>query len=506
MRPLADRTRRGISILRPLADLRRCGCRLAAARGATCFATRISHSLFLIILAAMLLPLAPAKALSMTPAQEDAILLAAAVASGESRHHDAILLYEQVIRANPERLWDASAPLAFQYAWAGRLTEARREFHRARVLHPEDFEVLLGEILVLNWMGRHLTSWQGYEKLHRWQADRVEPLIGLAAAQNWSGNRERSLESLAAARVMDPGNRDAAAMESAIREGLTPKGGAYHDFSRDSDGFQVSSLWFEGTWHPRTPWTLTPYLNLLAISQDGEPDIDEAWLGTRFAGRAADRTTFGGRIVVLTNRPEGADYFPVIGDARVVHRLSDLVHVTGYAERFALTSYAVFPDKITGFLAGASAEIYPDWLTRVRVSADRAGYSDDNGRWDLWARADRLVWAPARVRVGMLTRYLDFDQWRDNGIWTPDSYWAVAGLASFEAGQRDHWGVTGSLELGPAHESSHPTTMYVSFRLGAYKHMGRFTLEFDAGHSEGDLQTWRGFDRTTTHLGARYRF
>jgi hypothetical protein len=71
---------------------------------------------------------------------------------------------------------------------------------------------------------------------------------------------------------------------------------------------------------------------------------------------------------------------------------------------------------------------------------------------------------------------------------------------------RNRWWFNGSVELGPAREWGGETTLFASYRLGVYRAFGPNLLELSVGQTEGNLETWTGYDRTFAHLGFRRRF
>jgi hypothetical protein len=150
--------------------------------------------------------------------------------------------------------------------------------------------------------------------------------------------------------------------------------------------------------------------------------------------------------------------------------------------------------------------VRPDWLTRVKASLDAGNYSDDNSRWNAWLVASRQVWAPARLRLGATGRWLDFDRWLDNGIWTPENFRAAAATMEFEAGPRTAWSLTGGLELGAAREGGGDAVLYTGYWAGFHRALGPWVLEGRAGHSEGNVETGNGYDRTYAHFGLRAAF
>jgi len=456
-------------------------------------------SLFLLL---TLVAAAPAFA---SRAEVDSLVARAHTLAGESRHAEAAAAFEAALAEAPNRVDDLSGPLAFQYAWAGQLDDAYHEFHRAVALHPEDHDLRLGQLLVLNWMGMHLAAWDGYDALYRTDVTDPRPVVGLAAAQNWAGRRDLSLKTLDAAQALDPGNKDAANLVDAIRDALRPSGGMYHDYSEDSDGYRVNGLWVEGVFSTGPQWTLVPFVNEQWIREAGFPSIDDTWLGAKVVGRPATRVGIRGRLSLLTDRPGGATFSPWTGNAAVEYTLTDRWHLNAYAERFAAITYLEYPQRITGHVLGAGAVWRPDWLTEVSAALDHAGYSDDNARWNLAASGMREIYPPFRVHVGGNFRYLNFDRWLDNGLWTPDWFWALAAAGNAEMGPRDKWTVGAGLELGPSREAGGDLVLYDGYWVGATWTTGRWSVEGKLGHSEGNT-VGPGYDRSYTHLGVRYRF
>lgn len=444
--------------------------------------------------------------------QDPEVLIAEArEAANRGQHAEAISKYEAAMLLAPERSDEISAALAFQHAWAGNLGDASQEFRRARAADPADYDLRMGELLVTNWMGRHLAAWDGYAALAREFPTRPAPRVGLAAAQNWAGRRDLALATLAEARDIDSGYRETANLEQAIRRQLRPEGGVYYDWSEDSDDYQINGLWVEGGLSPHPQWRVSPFYNLLGIRQPNAPDIDENWVGLTVAARPATRIGFWGRVSWLTDKPDAAEYTPVTASLSTDVTLSDQVTVGANYERFAVVSFQTFPEKITGHVVGTFLEVRPDWRTRIRISGDYGVYDSvltigDNHRWNLHARGDRQVYNPWRLRAGLSGRYLDFDEVQDNGIWTPDYFWAAAALLSWDIGERDRWSVNGAVELGPAAEAGGDPTLFAVWRVGAYRVINGLVLEGYVGHSEGNVETGTGYDRTFAHAGIRRRF
>jgi hypothetical protein len=334
----------------------------------------------------------------------------------------------------------------------------------------------------------------------------------MAAAQNWSGRRDWALHSLNEARRLDPESRDAGNLDRSVRTSLRPLGGAFYDWNEDSDDYRVNSFWGEVAFFPHPQLQLVPFANVVGIRRPASVDIDETWVGLTAASRPLTRLGLWGRLSWLTDPGEGSEYSPVAGALRADWTAHDRVRFGGGFERFAVVSFRTVPDKITGESYGVFFEGRPDWLSRVRVDTDFARYHpvagfEANHRWNLKAAASRQVWAPARLRAGATVRYLDFDNSPDNGIWTPDRFWAVAGLLEWDVGVRDAWSLNGSVEIGPARETGFDTSVFAAWRVGFFRALGGGLLfDVTVGHSEGNVDTWTGYDRTYATIGLRRRF
>jgi hypothetical protein len=360
-------------------------------------------------------------------------------------------------------------------------------------------------------MGHHREAAEGYERLARQHPQDPRPLIGLATAQQWMGRNDLALETLEPVRAMDPGNADARGMEASIRGGLRPVAALYYDWSEDSDDYQVNSLWVEESFSVHPQVRLTPYVNVVGFRRPGSPAIDETWLGLIGWTSPATQVAFRGRVGWLLDQPGAAGYTPVTYELGAEVTADDRFRAGLFTTRFLSVSYAVLPEKITGHTGGGWVEGYPDYLTRVRFAADVGLYDDvagfeENRHTNLWLTGSREVWAPARLRVGALARYLDFRITQNIGIWNPDSYWAAAGSVEWDYGARGSWSVNGAVEMGPGQEKGGDVSLYLAWRLGASKALGRWDLEASLGHSEGNVGTWTGYDRTWAHAGVRHRF
>ena len=192
-------------------------------------------------------------------------------------------------------------------------------------------------------------------------------------------------------------------------------------------------------------------------------------------------------------------------------RLSDRAELGLAASRFAVVSYRTWPEKITGEAWGGFLDVRPSWRSAVRLDADRARYAPvagfaANHRWNARLTASREVWAPVRLRLGATGRYLDFEHDQDNGTWTPRRFRAGAATVAWSYGPRDRWSLDGSAELGAAREGTGGTTRYAAWRIGAWRSLGPVAIELTAGHSEGNVETGSGYDRSYAHLGVRRQF
>lgn len=445
-------------------------------------------------------------------ARADSLIALARTAGREGKPRQAIARYLEAQHVAPGRRDEIQAALAFQYAWAGDLDRATRSFDAALRSRPGDYDLRMGRLLVVNWKGRHLTAWRGYADLAMDFPERAAPLVGLATAQNWAGRRDLARISLDWSHKLDPDNADAAALGASIHRSLRPDAGIFYDWSEDSDHYQVNGVWAETGWSPHPQVRLTPFVNRLGIRRPQAPAVDETWLGLTVATRPATRLGFRGRISVLADRSDGASYTPVTGSAALDWTLSDAAQVGGSFERFAVVSFRTFPDKITGTVTGAWAELHPDWLTRVRLDADLARYApvagfEANHRRQVRMAISRQVWAPVRLRLGTSGRILDFEKVQDNGIWTPGNFWVAAALAEWDWRPDDGWSVNGGAEVGPAQESGGDVTFFASWHVGCRRSLGRgLGLEILAGHSEGNVESWTGYDRSYAHAGIRARF
>jgi hypothetical protein len=464
------------------------------------------------VCSAFVSPSAPARTPSAGSASDaDSLIESALVAERLGRNQEAIEDYKQAIDAAPERSTEIRGALAFQYIWSGELGKANREFQTVRQSDPDDYELWMGQNLVINWMGDHLKAWEAYGRVAGAFPDRGEPWVGIAAAQNWAGRKDLALESLDRARNKDPENRESYRLESSIRTVLRPRAGAFYDWNEDSDDYQVNSLWVEAeVWaHPQLQ--LVPFYNLVGIRRPAAPDIDESWVGLTAVTRPLTRLGLWGRVSVLIDPGENSDYAPLTARMAGDVTASDRVRFGAGYERMAVVSYRTLPDKITGDVVSVFVETRPDWLSRVRLEGDHARYVgvagfEENQRWNLVASASRQVWDPARARLGIMGRYLDFEKVQDNGIWTPDEFWVVAGSLEWNWGTRDVWSVNGGVDMGPSRESGGETTLFASWRAGFYYALGSYLVDFNVGHTEGNVETWTGYDRTYMHFGLRKRF
>ncbi len=431
----------------------------------------------------------------------------------------AVRAYEQAIAAAWDRRMEVCAKLAFQYAWAGDLSRARRAFERARARDPENADLRRGELLVMNWMGDHLAAWKGYEALVYGNAgleDRAAAWAALAVAQDWAGRRDRALESTQWALHLDRASRDARDLDAKIRAGLRPTAGLYYDGSEDSDHYRLNGLWAEaGVW-PHPQLSLSPFVNILGIRHPDAPAIDETWAGLTLSTQPWTRASFWARGAWLTDTPSGVEYTPTTGTAAFSFRPHDRARFGMSVERFAVTSVRVHPEKITGTAFGAFLETRPDWRGLARIAVDRARYDavrdrwgtrfPANHRWNVTAVASSEVWSPAHLRLGLLGRHLRFDRHLDYGIWTPEKFSAGAATGEWNWGRRDLWSLNGGLELGVARETGGDATLYAGYRVGAYRVLGSVVLEISAGQSEGNVETGSGYDRFYAHAGLRKRF
>jgi hypothetical protein len=448
---------------------------------------------------------------AQAPADPDALIEAARAAGRDGRTRDAIRNYERAAALAPERAGEINAALAFQYAWAGDLDAADRAFVTARAHDPDNYDLWMGQALVANWKGDHLRAWRQYGRIALEHPERAEPWVGMAAAQNWAGRRDWALRSLAEAKRLDPGNRDAAGLDRTVRTSLRPQAGVFYDWSEDSDDYQVNGLWAEAGLFPHPQLQLIPFVNLVGIRRPAAADIDETWVGMTVVSRPVTRLGVWSRFAWLPDPQTGSNYTPVAGGLHLDWTANDRLRFGVSGDRFAVVSYRTLPDKITGEVAGTFVEVRPDWRSRVRVDADVARYRPVAGfaaihRWNLSAAASRQVWAPVRLRAGASGRYLRFSESPDNGIWTPERFWALAGLLEWDAGDRRTWSVSGRLELGPAHERGADTSVFAVWQVGLFRALGGLLVDVTVGHTEGNVDTGTGYDRTYAHAGVRRRF
>ncbi len=448
-------------------------------------------------------------------AAADSLVARARAAGREGRPHEAIRDFMRAARLDPYRHGEIQGELAYQLTWAGDLDRALHEFRRALSRDPENYDLRLGELLVVNWMGDHLAAARGYRALATAHPDRPEPPVGFGAARNWSGRRDLALEAAGDALALDPGNRDALALRDGVRRGLRPLGGIFYDWAEDSDHYQVNGLWAEAAVSPHPQVELVPFANRLGIRHPASADIDETWVGLTASWQPATRLAFRARTSVLADPGDDDAGRPFAGGISADATATDRVRGGVFTERFAAVSTRTLPEKITGVTAGAYVEVRPDWLSRVRIQGDHARYDavrapagswPDNRRWNLSATASRQVWAPARLRLGALGRYLDFDRDLDNGIWTPHRFRAGAATVAWDWGARDVWSVNGGGEFGAAKEAGGETVAYFAYRVGLFRAVGSFLLDLSAGHSEGNVETGTGYDRSYLHAGIRRRF
>ncbi len=443
------------------------------------------------------------------PTSVDSLIAVARAASGRDAHAAAIDAYELARSVAPAaRRTEIESGLAFQYAWAGRLGEARAAFGRARAADPGDVDLALGEALVRNWMGDHLAAWRGYEALTRSEPERAAPWVGLAAAQNWAGRADLARASAARALVLSPDDRDAAAVRRAVRDGLAPAGAVYYDGSEDSDRYRANAVWAEVSVHVHPQLEIVPFARLQSIRSPALAAHDDRWAGVTAAARPATRLGLRARFEAPVSGTPG---LPATGFAGADWTLSDRVRVGAGGERFAVVSARTDPERITGTGGGGWIELRPEWLTRVRVSTEVAHYDATGGfaanrRVGARLALSRQVWAPARLRAGLSAGYLDFRHDQDNGVWTPRDFRSGAATLEWNWGPRDRRTLSGELDLGPARERGGATVLYAVWRVGLFHAVGPVGVDLSVGHSEGNVETGRGYDRSYAHASIRRRF
>jgi len=464
------------------------------------------RTVFRLLLPAFLALGVAAESHAYTRAETDSLLAAARSATGENRFERAVVIYEGIVRGAPSRLPDVSPPLAYAYVRMGRLEDARREFRRASVLHPGDFDLRLGELSVLNWMGRHLEAWEGFEHLRRINVTDPAPVLGLAAAQNWSGRRDLSRRSLAVVRGLDPGNADAGHLAARIDRSLETRGEARLELTDDGHGFRTTTRNGAVSVAPHPQFRLSPFYAETEYRSGDDPPLRETRAGAGWSAQPWTRARLSGSAALRLEASDDTAAEALTGTIAVEVVLDDRIRAGLETRRFSRPAPGQSPRRVEGSAHAVSLSLLPDHRSRVVFDAGRALYEGGGRRTGFAARGSREIHRRSGMEAGFLARLAEFDPGNLPGLWSPDRFWAAAATLEFAAGREDEASIAAGGAVGPSGETEEGSGTYLVYWVRATRAWGPFLLEARYGRDERDPDRDTGYARTGGTFGASMRF
>jgi Flp pilus assembly protein TadD len=448
--------------------------------------------------------------IQIDPALRDSVGLGlASQLTWSGRYDEAIAELEWILSRHPDRV-DARFSLALAQSWSGRTKDALETYRKILLIDPANRDASLGEARMLSWLGRPAEAIRLYEKLVDRDPDFADGWIALAQAQNWAGRADLALRSLASLDKNGRATDGSRGMERDIRGAWVHRVTTSADFSNDSDRFHASSIRLE----VETPLRYRGRLRFGTVqgrfSKAGEKTRFEHGLSVSNDVRIATPLWITGSVQLQTDRPAGtemsralgiptrANYTPLTGGLSAVWNPADRWRVDAGLSRFAIFTYEMYPDRITGWQYGAGVTWQTPFPPTFVIAGDRAVYSDDNDRVNL---RSLLRWVPRhrnpRVSVEGGTAYQDSRRWTGHGIWNPDRSRAHFGRLDLE--QEIHPGVvirTG-IDTGWGREGgSGPFRPYAAYGGALIVQGHGLRIEGNAGHSGPYERARNGYRRT----------
>lgn len=475
------------------------------------------------------------EAIAIEPALRDSVSLGlASQLTWSGDHAAAINEFRWLLRRQPRRV-DAWKLLALAQAWSGHTRDALASYRRILDLNPNDTDAQFGEARMLAWLGRSTTAVHRYERLLAEHPEHRDARLGLAMLHNWRGDHELSASLFRPFTTNDPSLRDGweglawaehwngrddlalKTLEQQEQAGASSTAGkdlraeivsqwqrrvnSNFQFAEDSDHFQTESarLDFE------IPVQYRGHLRLGALrenfSKRGSADVRDTWVVFGADWRMHQRWSASLNSQIQAERPKDADYFRGQEDLNLAWLGGDRVRVDVGYSHLALFTYEAHPQRLLGDLLVGGLSLRPEHRTTVILSGDYASYGDGNDRRNLRARG-RYALFPRRPRtfIELGGQALDYSHQRTAGLWTPNDYRAAYGRVDFEVNPGRIVTFVGSADGGWAKEKPGDFTPYLAYSGALVWRPRPVRIEARAGHSDGNLDTGRGYRRTFVAL------
>lgn len=429
-----------------------------------------------------------------------------ALAQAWSGHTDAALRSYRAILAQQSSDGDARFGEARMLSWLGRTTEAVHRYEALLRDEPDHRDARLQLAIVHNWRGDHEKAARYFDALAR-ETESTEAWEGLAWARQWGGRSNEALEALQTPVARNALSESGLALRERIHADWIPRVSTSFDHAVDSDDFTA------GTWRVEGELPISYRAHLRAgvlqnrFTRDDRPDVEDTWALAAFDSRIARQLQWSSAFQLAFERPDGADYTPLVSDLGLAWLAGDRARLDLGYSHFAAFTYETLPNRITGDLVSAGLTLRPHYLTTVILAGDRATYSDRNERWNARARARyRLLQRNPRLWLEAGAHSLDFERQPGHGLWTPEQYQAYFGRTDLELNPDGRLAGSLTLDGGWAREDGAEFTPYFSYSGGLTWRAGALRFDLRAGHSDSNVENGRGYRRSFGSIGVTSGF
>lgn len=362
--------------------------------------------------------------LAANPSDINALLRSGKLLSWDRKYDEALARYDRALAREPENV-DVLLERGKVLLWSQRYDEAILAFDRVSALAPNEPWALCGTAQAYAWRGRGKEARPFYERALAAAPGMKEALLGLAYLDLADGDAAKAALRVAVLRAKDPADPEVVTLVKEVRRARAPWVQIGWDGSEDSDDNAIDTYRAEG-----------------GVALPARMDLRFGYAHTALHGPDPTNLDLDGRadalygVLLWQSRPgqrgelrlgatrltdsRGGERTTGIGGLAITFPLAGWAGRAAIARDPFLYSPRILDNAIdiTSLTFGVSGMA----SSRVRVEAN-AGYgdfSDGNARlsadgsvWPVWK------WPRRSLLAGVVVRYLDYAEDRDNGYFDP---------------------------------------------------------------------------------------